>query len=87
MVELIFVALLKDILVSLSIFCKLISLLSVICSGSKSQYKFYFITYDEHLCVKSFFIQVAKNLHYILVFFTQFMVLTDVSMHYMEFLL
>lgn len=42
-----------------------ICLLSVICSGSKSQCKFYFITYDEHLCVK---VSFSKLLKFVIIF-------------------
>lgn len=45
------------------------------CSGSKSQYKFYFITYDENLWLCKWFLQVAKIFHYILAIFRQFAVL------------
>lgn len=37
-------------------------------SRSKSQHRFYFTIYDKNFCVKSLFIQVTKNFHYISAF-------------------
>lgn len=47
-----------------------ICLLSVIYSGSKSQYGFYFTIYDENFCVKGFFIQVTKIFIILLLFWS-----------------